>query len=307
MIQWDDKLHTLLEIEREWISKLTAQGGCISVDFFDEWMKVRQRIGEVLADQAISSCTLEHDAYIFSVPVHTASFAHFLRSDVQSKNFHISERTLRNTIASGFIDGKTAGFQSKPLCFDVGNETYYGVIRNNEECLTRSVEVSDIPIRAACYDDGSFIVSDIDLVQIALRTSDTETIYDSCFGELSCSELNIVREINTRFQNLVTTYYHLDRMPPYRLLAHGPGSRFSQSKASHLHFPMKVYTSSGAIEKLGEKDDACNISRYLDYMRGLKKDGYYAPLNPNWGLCEQWNESSLGLSKAVMSIMISKN
>ena len=249
----------------------------VSFDFFSAWRAKQQQVGERLADIAISLTAKEFDAYILANPVNPSSFAHFIRPDVQSKSFHIRARTIRSGIRSGFLESHPSQFQTRPLVFCVGGETYDSVQRANVESLVRKKESSDISLIVSCYENGSYIVSDIDLISIYLRENSDETLSDPIYGELTAQELAVVQELNRNFLQVTAKYYPLQSQSSFRLIAHGPANRFTHSKASHLHYPMKIYAPSSSIERL--EDSHAN---FLEFHRVMLTQAYHGYLNSKW-------------------------
>ncbi len=245
----------------------------VSFDLFTEWSSNQQKIGEHLADNAFSVIAKKYDAYILSNPVNPASYAHFIRSDVQSKTFAIRARTLRHGIRSGFLESE---FGMKPLDFWVQGQQLYAVERAGKECLVNRAIASDRHLSASCYEGGSFIVSDVDLVSIFSRENSDKIVFDPLYGELTAQEFTIIWDVNQYFQMLVLNYLALAAPSLFKVIAHGPANRFSNSKASHLHYPMKIYTPHSSIEFLDRE--------FLNFNRKMESLGYHVYLNPKWEL-----------------------
>lgn len=245
----------------------------VSFDLFTEWSSNQQKMGEHLADIAFCAIAKKYNAYILSNPVHPASYAHFIRSDVQSKTFAIRARTLRNGIRSGFLELESE-FGMKPLDFWIQGQQFYAVERAGKECLVKQAIASDRHLTASCYEDRSFIVSDVDLVSIFSRENSDKIVFDPLYGELTAQEFTIIRDVNQYFQALVLNYCAFAAPSLFRVIAHGPANRFSNSKASHLHYPMKVYTPHSSIEFLDRE--------FLNFNRKMGSLGYHVYLNPKW-------------------------
>jgi hypothetical protein len=254
----------------------------VSFALFSEWSSIQQKIGEYLVDEAFCSIAKKHDAYILSNPVHPASYAHFIRSDVQSKSFEIRERTLRSGLLSGFLQSKAFEIRTKPMNFWIQGQQFYAVTREGKECLVKQFTVSDILLKASCYEDSLYIISDVDLVSIFLRNNSDEILFDSIYGTLSMQELMMIRDVNQYFQELISKYCPFAVPSSFRLIAHGPANRFSKSKASHLHYPLKVCTPFSSIEFLGQEMNTNSTREFLNFNRKMKLLGYHAYLNPKW-------------------------
>lgn len=253
----------------------------ISFDLFSTWRAHRRKIGKYIADETLCYIARKYNAYILSNPVYPFSYAHFTRSDVQSKNFSVKERTLRDGISSGFLKSKSSIFRIKSLDFWIQQQRFYAVQRNNKECLVKKAIYSDIPLKVSCYEDNSFIISDIDLVSIALHNSSNKLLFDVRYGELTMEELIIIQDINQYFQKLIARYFAFE-ISEFRLIAHGPANRFSKSKISHLHYPMQVYTPAGSMELLGHEMDTNSSDKFFGFNRKLDSLGYCTYLNPTW-------------------------
>mgnify|MGYP001558566350 CR=1 FL=1 len=78
-------IRNFLEENQKLEKLLLEQVNEVSFPLFSEWRSNRQKIGEYLTDEAFCFIAKKYDSYILSNPVHTASYAHFIRSDVQSK------------------------------------------------------------------------------------------------------------------------------------------------------------------------------------------------------------------------------
>lgn len=247
----------------------------VSFDLFSEWRSNRQKMGEYLADEAFSYIAKKYDSYILANPVNLPSYSHFIRSDVQSKTFSIRSRTLRSGIRSGFLESESE-FGMRPLDFWIQGQQFYAVSRAGQECLVKEVIASDIILKTCCYEDSSFIISDVDLVSIFLRDNSDEILFDSIYGELTLQELIMIQDLNQYFQELVSKYCSCTVSSSFRLIAHGPANRFSSSKASHLHYPLKVCTPCLSIELLGQTKE------FLGFNQKMKSLGYHVYLNPKW-------------------------
>lgn len=243
----------------------------VSFDLFTEWSSNQQKIGEHLADSAFCAIAKKYDAYILSNPVNPASYAHFIRSDVQSKTFTIRERTLRNGMRSGFLESESG---MKPLDFWIQGQQLYAVERAGKECLVKQAIAPDRQLTVSCYKNGSFIVSDVDLVSIFSRENSDKIVFDPLYGELTAQEFTIIRDVNQYFQALVLNYSAVADPSLLRVIAHGPANRFSNSKASHLHYPMKVYTPHLSVEFLDRE--------FLNFNQKMGSLGYHVYLNPKW-------------------------
>lgn len=268
-----------LSEENQKLEKLILEHATeVSFNLFSEWRSNRQKIGEHLADEAFGFIAKKYDAYILSNPVNPASYAHFIRSDVQSKTFSIRGRTLRSGLGSGFLESDEFGM--KPLNFWIQGQQFFAVTRADNECLVNELLPSDVILKASCYEDGSFIISDIDLISIYLRNNSDEILFDSIYGELTEQELILIREVNEYFQELIFCTFSV--ASSFRLIAHGPANRFSNSKISHLHYPLKVCTPSSTIEFLDQEMDPKSNKNFLDFNRNMTSLGYHAYLNPKW-------------------------
>jgi len=243
----------------------------VPLELFLQWRANCEKIGEYLSDTTFCTLAKKHDAYILVNPVNPASYAHFIRPDVQSKTLTIQARTLRTGICSGFLE---ADFQKKQLDFWIQGEQFYAVKRSSKECLVRKMISSDQELAVCCYENGYFIVSDVDLVAIFIRENADEVIFNPLYGELTSQELAMVQEMNQHFQELVSYCFTLPTSSSLRLIAHGAANRFSLSKAFHLHYPMKIYTPDGGVQLLEED--------FLNFHEKMKLSGYFSPLNPNW-------------------------
>lgn len=256
----------------------------VSFDLFADWRSNRQKMGEYLADAAFGAVAKKYDAYVLSNPVNPASYAHFIRPDVQSKTFTIRGRTLRTGVRSGFLESESSEFGMKPLVFSIKGQQFSAVIRAGKECLVKEVVCSDEILNASCYDDSSYIISDIDLVSIFLRDNSDKILFDLIYGELTAQELAIIRDVNRYFQELVSEYFPFEALSLFRLIAHGPANRFSNSKVSHLHYPLKVCTPFSSIQFLGQELNPNSTAEFLDFNRKMESLGYHPYLNPKWGL-----------------------
>lgn len=254
----------------------------IPFNLFLEWSSNRQKMGECLVDQAISFIAQKYNSYILSNPLNPSSYAHFLRSDVQSKMFSIRQRTIRGTMCSGFLDTESIEFGAKHLSFIIGGEQFFAVKRKENECLVRETNFSDIPLKVCCYEDGTLIVSDIDLISILSQDSSDTLLDDPTYGELNVNEKMMICELNQYFQDLINKLYPSSKSSLFRLIAHGPANRFSNSKSSHLHYPLKVYTPLSSIEFLGKGIGSESHREFIDFNLQKAFLGYHAHINPKW-------------------------
>jgi len=243
----------------------------ISFDLFSTWRFNQQKMGEYLTDVAFCAVAKKYDIYILANPVNPASYAHFIRSDVQSKTFTIRGRTLNVGMRGGFLESESG---MKPLNFWIQGQRFYAVEREGKECLVRRAIASDRILTASCYEEGSFIVSDVDLVSIFSHKDSNKPVFDPMYGELTVQERTIIQDVNRYFQALVSSCYKLAVPSSFKLIAHGPANHFSNSKVSHLRYPMKICTPDSSIEFLEYK--------FLDFHREMRKSGYYADLNSKW-------------------------
>ncbi len=255
----------------------------VSFDLFSEWRSNRQKIGEYLADEAFCFIAKKYDAYILSNPVNPASYAYFTRLDVQSKTFSIRGRTLRSGICSGFLESEPSEFAVKPLVFWIQGQPFYAVSRAGQGCLVKEFTASDLIFKVSCYEDGSYITSDIDLISVFLKDNSDEMLFDPMYGELTAQELAMIQDVNQYFQELVFKYCEFAVPTSFRLIAHGSANRFSNSKASHLHYPLKVCTPYSSIELLGQEIDTDSTKAFLKFNQKMRSLGYHAYLNPKWG------------------------
>ncbi len=243
---------------------------------FLNWQKKQIEIGKELVNEAFSFIANKYDLFILSNPINPSSFAHFVRDDVQSKDFSIRKRTLRAGIANGFLE-KDPDFQVKPLKFQIGNKNYHGIIRSGKECLVENILDTDEQILVSCTENGHYIISDIDLIAIYQKKTIQKNIVNLEYGELTENELEIIKDLNLFFQKLVfknaTKPSHL-----FKLIAHGPANRFNGSKASHIHYPITIHASNQSIEYL----DGQSGFNFLSFNQKMESIGYYAGLNPNW-------------------------
>jgi hypothetical protein len=244
----------------------------IGLKLFFEWRENRQKIGECLADAAFGAIADKYDAHILSNPVNPSSYAHFIRSDVQSKTFTILSRTIREGMRSGFLESEDKG-RMRLLDFWVGGQQFYAVQRMGAECLVKEPAASDIPLTVACYEDNSLIISDIDLVSIFLKQNSKTSHFDPAFGELTAEEKALVQDLNRTFQELVSTYFDSSA---FRLIAHGASTRFSNAKTAWLNRSMKLHSPCSSVKWLDGLDAFYAFNREMDNL------GYYVHLNPNW-------------------------
>jgi hypothetical protein len=250
--------------------------GCVDevpLEFFSAWSCNRQEMGEYLTDVACCAIAKKYNSYVIANPVNPTSYAHFIRHDVQSKSFAILARTLRTGIRNGFLE---SGSNMRPLDFCIQGQKFYAVERTGKERLVKKTVVSDKPLMVSCYEDGSFIVSDVDLVSIFSHEGSDKILFDPTYGELTAHELTMIQELNCYFQELVSNYCASASPSFFKLIAHGAANRFSNSKASHLHYPMKIYTPHSAIKFLSHD--------FFDFNYKMSVLGYHAYLNPKWGI-----------------------
>lgn len=263
------KLASLLQRNEAIERKLIETKDHIPFELFASWRDVQQEIGAYRVSQAMSALAKKYGVYILANPVNSASYAHFLRDDVQSKSFTIRQRTAREGIQNGFITEVVSGLKAKPLVFTIQGEKLFAVLRDDIAVLTSSPIFSDREITACCYQDDTFVISDIDLLFIVMKTP-SDTIQDEEFGELTRAEHELILELNCHFTSDCS-------WSGFKLIAHGPSNRFSDSKASHIHFPISVYGS-----------EACQsietMEQLLQFLKGLGKQGYEIVLNPKWYL-----------------------
>ena len=235
---------------------------------FVTWRNKQQNIGQELVTSVLCTIAKQFNAYIIANPVNTVSFAHFLRSDVQSKHFSIRERSAREGLQNGFL--QSSSFNTRPLHFQIDNTLLHAVTRNNQQTLTKDIQDEDIPIAVSCYADGSFIVSDVDLLFILFKQPCDEILVNDEYGELSKQEKVCIQEINHRFQNIVGANTR------YNLISHGPANRYSQSKISHIHDDLTLYSPTGCTS-LGKQ-------MLFDFLAEVQNSGYYLHMNKNWCL-----------------------
>ncbi len=258
---------------------ILEQSEKISFDLFCDRIFIHRKIGEYLVDETLCFIANKYDAYILSNPVNPCSYAHFIRPDVESKDYSIRKRTIRTGISNGFLEPDIAEFSVKPLQFLIGEEVFYAQAKHGEEYLVKSPIDPEHNIPVACYETGKYIISDLDLIAVYLKSGTREHVFDSEYGEITEEELMIVKDINRYFQELI-----FDRFPkfvpgPFKLVAHGPANRFSNSKSSHIHYPLKVYTPHQKVEYLGSDN---SISNFLDFNQKIESLGYFVYLNPKW-------------------------
>lgn len=243
----------------------------ISYNAFITWRTRQKEQGKKHAMNALRHNAQAYNSYILANPVNETSFAHFLRSDIQSKTFSVQARTERTGILDGFI-AMQEGIDTRPLIFIYEGESYTAIERNGKQLLTLNPSPHDTIIHASCYSDGSFIVSDIDLLFIISKKAvSSEIILDPTFGELTSDEKEMIEEINSTFS------------PNFKLITHGPANRFSKSKASHIHFPITIATPKGDIISLGkEEEKISSLNALFSFLSSIEELGYQYTLNPRW-------------------------
>lgn len=227
---------------------------------FLKWRENQQQIGEMRVNEAFSWAAKEYNVYIFANPVNPTSYAHFIRNDVQSKTWQIRERTSREGMQNGFITSSVSGLLPRVLTFD----RFFAVRRNGEEILTQEIGEKDEPIEVFCYPDGSYVISDIDLLMISTQERTQEVLQDEQLGEVRSEDKKVIDAINR--------YFH----PRFNLIAHGPANCFSQSKTSHIHYPFTQFSPNGEMGFIN--------TPFLNTLHQLNKKGYLTPLNPRWDL-----------------------
>lgn len=243
----------------------------IPYDVFITWQAQQKERGKASALNALRYSAQAYNSYILANPINETSFAHFLRSDVQSKNFSIQAKTERAGILDGFIAGHDS-FITRPLTFVYKEKSYLAIKRNEKPLLTLTPSPNDTIVYASCYSNGSFIVSDIDLLFIIFQNPpSSEIISDPILGELTLNEKEIIEKINSTFSL------------SFKLIAHGPANRFSRSKASHIHFPITIATPKGDIISLGREDKKkSSLNKLFSFLYSIKELGYHYTLNPRW-------------------------
>lgn len=252
----------------------------VPFSLFSEWRAICASVGELLVDEAMAFIAKKQDVIIVTNPVNTLSYAHVMRSDVQSKTFAIRERTLRSGVRNGFLKPNPLYCVDGDLKFKVGKEFFYAVLRNGQETLVKDLERSDELLKVGCYADGSYVISDIDLVSILFKST-SKNIYDPEYGELTLQEAELIKEFNGHFVSLVGRYF--ESQSAYRLISHGPANRFSESKATHIHYPLKVYSAAGKTFLGNEANRESSTKELLEFFGCAKHLGYHADLNPRWG------------------------
>lgn len=266
-------IEAILDEKQQLESRILKYLDEVPFDLFSEWMGLQQKIGEYLTDVAFSFIAKKRGAYIVTNPVNPAAYAHFIRPDVQSKTFLIRKQTLKNGMSRGFLEPDT---QNIPLQFWIQGEPFYAVEREGQECLVKRVKLSDRQLNVSCYEDNSLIVSDVDLISIISKNNSDIIELNSMYGELTKEELLIIEEINRYFQRVVSLYCSMKSVSKFKIIAHGPANRFSHSKASHLHYPMKVYKPDASIDYLeGE---------FIHFQNKIESLGYPVYCNPKWEL-----------------------
>jgi hypothetical protein len=260
-------------------------GNEIDFSFFDEWRNCQLHLGQVLVDEVLIHIAKTHGVYLFVNPTNPVSFAHFIRHDVQSKCFTIRERASRSGVQNGFIC-ESLRYKRQPLKFYLGKDCYAAVRRAGIETLTKVVNEQDDIVSACCYDDGSYIVSDLDLICMAFKgRNDDQTFSDQEYGELTHKEKTTIEGINDLFQYHVNQHFPFQTPSTFKLISHGPYNRFSLSKASHIHFPLIVYTPAGAKLNLGiESDPESSLDVLGSFFNAIASEGYCIHLNPNWNM-----------------------
>lgn len=272
--------------------QILEQKNEISFDLFCKWRSNLQKIGEYLVDHTFCCIAQKYDSYILSNAVNFAAYSSFTRFDVQSKGFTIKEQTLKQGIRGGFLESQSFEFTMKPLYFWIQGQRFSAVERDGRECLVKEVVSSDSILKVCCNINDEYIISDIDLISIFLKNNSDEIIFDENYGELTIHELAIIQEINQSFQENLCTYFGggpqiLNSAPPYclssfKMIAHGPANRFSNSKASHLHYPLKLCTPFFSVEFLGQEMDPNSMNDLINFNEKMKSLGYHVFLNPKW-------------------------
>lgn len=269
------------ELQRE----LESTKDCLPFFLCSKWFDIKKKIGEALADEAFSNVAKRRDCYFLSNPVNKESYAHFSREDVQSKGFEIRSRTSRSGIKSGFFEPSDE-FPEKPLSFKLRETVYFAVEREGIECLVKTIAPTDIIIKAGCYPDSSYIVSDIDLVAIVSTSTNDACILDAEYGELTKEELEILKDVNSTFQTLTASVFCRKKLSRFRPVAHGPANRFSKSKFSHIHYPLKIHSPDGSIGYLTDENNETNGKVFIEYLTSLYNGGYHTFLNPVWDVAK---------------------
>ena len=252
---------------------------------FEKVCSVRETIGMLLVDRALSSCAQANQIAIIINPVKRASFAQFLRHDTQSKKMTIRARTASETIRKGFIFAEEGSLLSTgPLTFHMGQKLFFAYKRNGCEYIS-SCPQNDEPLHVCQYPDGMLITSDIDALLIASKNL-TASYWDPDFGEVSQEEKMYLSDANRHFLKLIEAHYpdHPLR-PQIALFNHGPANRSPISEQSHLHFPMTAYFPNGDINKFGCEDARQqSLDAFVDLVKGLEKQNFLTCFNPRWDL-----------------------
>lgn len=262
---------------------ITKHRNEVSFELFSQWRENQQSIGNLLVNEAFSYIASKYKAYILCNPVNPVSFAHFTRKDVQSKICTLRERTARGGIQNGFIASSSSCLKTAPLKFFIGNDEFAAVERDGKELITACLMPQDLMIEVGCYSDNSYIISDIDLLFILFQESSSYKIVDPEFGELTIQEKSLILDLNFHFQGLVQKKIKGQNLFQFKLIAHGPANRFSQSKASHIHYPITVYTPQGHCQFIGDeskKEDS--LPELLNFLKTIELNGYFTFLNPKW-------------------------
>ena len=165
-----DDLQYLLDSNHNIERKILSSPKEIPFSLFVDWRLSQERVGRELVRIALSKTAKNCEACIITNPVNPVSYAHFLRSDVQSKSFKIRERTLRSGVRSGFLSSLSDQFLVLPLRFHIQNRVFYGRSKENQEVIIAEDSAKGELLNVSCYPDGSFIISDIDLISIVFRS-----------------------------------------------------------------------------------------------------------------------------------------
>lgn len=204
---------------------------------FDLWMKEREVLGETLVEKTFSSVAQKWNSHFVINPTTKASFAQFLRTDTQSKRMGVAFRTAKAGAMRGFIPIEPhscpQGSFLKPLYCEIDGALFW----ISESGLTDIAEMASF---ALVDEGGKFVTSDIDVISIGIENDSSHLMSDALWGELTESELKVLKEVNRCFQERVGS--------SFELCAHGPASRFSRSKRSHLHFPLQFFCPNGSIQ-----------------------------------------------------------
>lgn len=278
------RLNNLFDTEEEMRSELHS---ATSLDSFNRWIHVRGLISEILVQLALGETAKKFHVTLFHNPVNPASYAHFLRSDTDSKTMDIQLRSEKSGFLSGFLkpENLPTGLDSKPIYFDAVEAKYWVVRDSNEMKLTTGFDESS-SLHAATNSGGNFITSDIDLVMIASREYYGNPGAQSLgFGELMELEYSVIDFANNTFRNLISDFFPHFKNYRFQLFTHGPSSRFSRSKQSHLHFPMIHYSENGRKGSFGcESQRENSIQQFISHLEELQQNGFSTEVNPLWGL-----------------------